>query len=100
MPAAATTAAEGPRENAPLHQVLRVSPAGEVLLYSGGAPGTALRTPNYPVFDAAGRLYVSDSGAWGQDDGLLFRVDPGGETQVVATVPCHFPNGLALAPDG
>ena len=36
------------------HQVLRVSPAGTVSVYSGGAPGTALRTPNYPVFDAAG----------------------------------------------
>ena len=82
------------------HQVLRVSPAGTVAVYSGGAPGTALRTPNYPVFDAAGRLYVSDSGAWGQDDGCLFRIDPGGETQVVATAPCHFPNGLALSPDG
>jgi gluconolactonase len=82
------------------HEVLQVSPVGAVSVYSSGAPGTALRTPNYPVFDAAGRLYVSDSGTWGQDDGLLFRVDPGGETHVVAAAPCHFPNGLALSPDG
>jgi gluconolactonase len=82
------------------HEVLRVSPAGAVSVYTSGAPGTALRTPNYPVFDAAGRLYVSDSGAWGQDDGRLFRVDPGGATQVVASAPRHFPNGLALSPDG
>ena len=40
-------------------------PAGTVSVYSGGAPGTALRTPNYPVFDAreALRLRLRGLGA-------------------------------------
>src|SRR6266540_7117706 len=32
------------------HQVLRVSPAGDVAVYSTGTPDTPMRTPNYPVF--------------------------------------------------
>lgn len=81
------------------HEVLRVSSAGDVTVYSGGAPDAPMRTPNYPVFDAAGRLYVSDSGAWEQNDGLIYRIDPGGETRVASRASHRFPNGLALSPE-
>ena len=57
-------------------------------------------SPNYPVFDAAGNLYVSDSGGWDESNGCLFRVKPGGETELLNDDPMPFPNGLALSPDG
>jgi gluconolactonase len=68
--------------------------------YTGGTRERRLITPNYPVFDSDGVLYLSDSGSWEQDDGVLFRVLPDGDTTVWLTTLCHFPNGLALAPDG
>lgn len=68
--------------------------------YTGGTADRPLITPNYPVFGPDGTLYLSDSGTWEKDDGVLFRVLPGGETTVWLDSLCHFPNGLALAPDG
>ena len=59
-----------------------------------------MRTPNYSVFDRAGRLYVSDSGEWGKNDGCLFCIYPGGRTVMVSDRPTAFPNGLALGPRG
>ena len=59
-----------------------------------------MSVPNYPVFDAAGNLYVSDSGAWKENGGCLFRIRPGGETEVVGEGSRRFPNGMALHPDG
>jgi gluconolactonase len=87
-------------------EVVRVTPGGAVSVYTAGAPEAPLRTPNYPVFDAAGRLYVSDSGAWDGNDGLVYVVEPrraasdAPETRVASTAPHRFPNGLALTPDG
>lgn len=81
-------------------EVKRVTPEGEVSTYFSGAPDRALKTPNYPVFDADGSLYVSDSGDWKQDNGCLFKVAPGGDGAVWETTLTSFPNGLALSPDG
>src|SRR5262245_30368793 len=43
------------------HAVFRVTPSGEVSVYSPGTADRPMVTPNYPVFDAAGNLYVTDS---------------------------------------
>ena len=49
-------------------EVLRIDPdTGAVTTYSGGAPGSPFRNPNFPVFDDAGNLYVTDSGRWKAD---------------------------------
>ena len=80
--------------------VMRITPAGEVSTYSSGAPGRKMVVPNYPVFDRKGNLYVSDSGGWKEDNGRLFRVAPGGHTEVLGSEVSRFPNGLALSPDG
>jgi gluconolactonase len=80
--------------------VMRVTPGGQVSVYSQGAPERPLVNPNYPVFDADGNLYVSDSGHWKQNDGCVMRIRPGGKTEVVTTAPAAFPNGLALAANG
>lgn len=81
-------------------QVAKITPEGAVYAYSRGTAATAMVNPNFPVFDQRGRLYVADSGRWQQNDGLIFRIDPNGTTQVISDAPHRFPNGLALSPDG
>jgi gluconolactonase len=83
-----------------LHAVLRIAPDGMVSTYSSGALNRPMVVPNYPVFDAAGNLYVSDSGGWKERRGCLFRIRPGGETEVIGEGLEAFPNGMALHPGG
>jgi len=66
---------------------------------SRGTTERPMHCPNYPAFDASGRLFVSDSGSWGEDDGVIFVIDPERGTSVWATAPSDFTNGLALSPD-
>lgn len=80
--------------------VHRITPGGAVSTYSAGAPGLAMRLPNYPVFDDAGNLYVSDSGAWGARDGLIWRIRPGGAAEVWDRQASGFTNGMCLSADG
>ena len=80
--------------------VMKIAPGGEVSTYSTGVPGELFGTPNYPAFDADGNLYVCDSGEWRSDDGKIYRVRPGGETEVWNRSLCEFPNGLCVGPDG
>lgn len=82
------------------HAVMRVAADGAVSTYSSGSPERPMATPNYPVFDAAGTMYVSETGDWKGNDGCLFRVRPGGETETVGEGATAFPNGLALGPGG
>lgn len=84
--------------------VLRFTPGdGSAETYSDAAGGEPLRTPNWPVFDADGTLWVSDSGTDDPAfvDGTLVRIPPdGGDGERLDLPPFHFSNGLALAPDG
>jgi len=82
------------------HNVAKITPSGDVCVYSSGAPDRPMATPNYPVFDAVGNLYVSDSGGWHEHNGCIFRVRPGGATEVLSDEVVDFPNGMALHPDG
>lgn len=81
------------------HEVVRIAPDGAITSWSGGAPERPMRVPNYPAFDRDGNLYVSDSGSPGKNDGCVFLIRPGGETEVVAADLGAFPNGLALSAD-
>ncbi len=81
-------------------QVARVSPSGEIKSYSKGSPERPMRVPNFSAFDEAGNLYVTDSGEWGGDDGLIFRIAADGETVVWSELLPRFPNGCALSADG
>jgi len=83
-----------------LHAVLRITPAGDVSTYASGGGGENMRVPNYPVFDAAGNLYVSDSGEWGANNGFIWRVRPGGEAEIWDRQASGFTNGMCLGPDG
>ena len=73
--------------------IQRITPDGSVRQH-----GSAIGYPNYPAFDADGRLWVSDSGDWGKSNGGIVRIDPDGTTERVLD-GMHFANGLALRGD-
>ncbi len=80
--------------------VMRISAAGDVSPYSNGTAERPMRVPNFAAFDDAGSLYVTDSGEWGDDDGLVYRIAPGGATEVWAESTPRFPNGCCLSAAG
>jgi len=81
--------------------VLHVAPDGTVTERSRGTLDRPLSSPNFPVFDAAGNLYVSDSGDyWGEGTGAVFVVRPGDTTELFHAGPFRFANGLAIDPSG
>ena len=80
--------------------VMKITQGGDVSVYSSGTPGEPFRVPNYPAFDAGGNLYVCESGDWHEDNGMVYRVSPGGETEVWDRRPKEFPNGLCMGPGG
>lgn len=82
------------------HSVKKVNPAGEVSTFTIGVPGREFVNPNFPVFDASGNLYLSDSGHWNGEDGCIVVVRPNGATELFSDKVTEFPNGLALSPDG
>ena len=81
-------------------EVARIVPPGEVETYSTGTADHPLRVPNFSAFDDDGNLYVTDSGDWAADAGLVFRVEPGGRTAVWSDAVSRFPNGCCLSADG
>jgi gluconolactonase len=80
--------------------VHRITRAGEVSTYAGGNEQRRMRLPNYPAFDDAGNLYVSDSGDFGGRNGVIWRVRPGGRAEVWDESASGFTNGLCLSADG
>ena len=80
--------------------VQRISPNGEVTTYTSGTPGRPMRVPNFAAFDDAGALYVTDSGEWGADDGVVYRIAPGGSTTVWTDRAPRFPNGCCIDREG
>ena len=82
--------------------VLHIGPDGAVTERSRGTPGRPLTSPNFPVFDAAGNLYVSDSGDYwdARGTGAIFVVRPDNTTELFHAGPFRFANGLAIDPAG
>jgi gluconolactonase len=80
--------------------VLRISPDGGVTTHSSGTADRPMRVPNFAAFDDAGNLFVTDSGEWADDDGLVYRVAPGGATEVWTDSAPRFPNGCCLTTAG
>lgn len=78
-------------------EVVRVDPrTGTAEAYSA----LEMTLPNASAFDAAGNLYVTDSGDTKADDGRVIRVAPGGETTVWCEGVPRYPNGICLSADG
>lgn len=80
--------------------VLRISSDGNVSTHSTGTQDRPMRVPNFAAFDDVGNLYVTDSGEWGDDDGVVYRVAPGGATHVWTDAAPRFPNGCCLTAAG
>jgi sugar lactone lactonase YvrE len=68
-------------------------------VWAEGPPGRPFRTPNWGAFDDAGTYYLTDSGGWGTNDGLVWRVRRGGTPEVWSEELRAFPNGLCLSAD-
>jgi gluconolactonase len=76
------------------------SATGEHRSYARWPDGQEIVGCNHLVFDAAGSLYVSDSGHGDVDDGRIYRVAPGGQAEVWCEELRTCPNGLCLDPEG
>jgi len=76
------------------------APTGRLERFSEGAPERPFRIPNFPAFDASGRLYVSDSHEFGRAGPGVFRIEPDGRTDLWYDRDVTFANGLAVSPDG
>jgi gluconolactonase len=84
-----------------LAAVFRVAVAtARVERFAGGAQDRPFRIPNFPAFDAQGRLYVSDSHGFGVPGPGVFRIDPDGRGELWYDRDVTFANGLAVVPDG
>jgi gluconolactonase len=82
-------------------ELLRVDPSdGSVAVYSKGTPDRPMLNPNWPVFDDAGNLYVTESGHWKNSDGCVMRIDTDGVTTIWSDQTTGFPNGAALSEAG
>jgi gluconolactonase len=81
-------------------EVVRITTDGTVTAYTSGTSDHPLRVPNFAAFDDAGNLYVTDSGTWGADDGLVYRVRPDGETTLWCDTVTAFPNGCCMSAQG
>lgn len=80
--------------------LMRISSAGLVTTHSTGTPDRPMRVPNFSAFDDHGNLYVTDSGEWGDDDGVIYRVANDGTTVVWTDLAPRFPNGCCLDAGG
>lgn len=81
------------------HQcVWRYEPAsGTLTCLAKGAENQLFRTPNFPVFDSMGNLYVSDSGEFRKENGCIFKFSIEGKQEVWHAGPFAFANGMAIA---
>lgn len=81
--------------------VLRVTPQGAISQYATGPGGESFACTNYPAFDRAGNLYVSDSGDWSETiNGHICRIPPGGgAAEMWYPHPVDTPNAIALDAD-
>jgi gluconolactonase len=73
---------------------------GAVERFADGATAGRFKIPNYPAFGADGRLYVSDSHAFGVPGPGVWRVDPDGRSELWYDRDVNFANGLAVSADG
>lgn len=79
------------------HAVLRIAADGGITTRAAD-----VTLPNFPLFDARGDLYVSDSGDYWHESGngriLVIRAD--GRVETFHHGPFRFANGLAWSADG
>jgi gluconolactonase len=74
--------------------------SGALERFGNLAGDRGINIPNYPAFDAEGRLYVSDSHAFKDPGPGIFRFELDGPGELWYGEPVNFANGLAFSPDG
>jgi gluconolactonase len=79
--------------------VMRITKSGDHRVFATHAGDHKILSPNFPLFDDAGRLYVTDSGQWMKRNGYLLRFDSTGRGEVLAG-PRGYLNGMAMSADG
>jgi gluconolactonase len=78
--------------------IVRVKQSGEFSIFATHAAEHKLVCPNYGLFDAKGNYYMTDSGQWKKNNGLLIRYTPDGQGKIIGG-PFGYANGLALSAD-
>ncbi len=68
----------------------------ELSMLTKGSSSQPLNIPNYPAFDEQGNLYVSESGAFREISGKIFKYTHDGRMEIWHPGPFNFANGLAL----
>jgi sugar lactone lactonase YvrE len=77
-------------------EVLRVDPAtGDWSTYTSGSAELHIDDPNSPVFADDGTMYVT-----GSENPAIFRISPGGATEVWSLAAPGYPNGVTVTPAG
>ena len=81
--------------------VMRLDPTagGPELFVESPIGGHDLVLPNAIAFDAAGRLYLTESHSPTEPGPGVFRIDPDGSGELWSPGPFLFANGVAVAPD-
>jgi gluconolactonase len=93
-----------PRDHAlivccPARGLVHVDPSsGKFDVFATHAGEHKMGCPNFPVYDRAGNLFVTDSGDWKKNNGRLLRFTPDGKGTSLAG-PLGYANGLALSAD-
>jgi gluconolactonase len=83
----------------PARGLVRVEPStGAFEVFATHAGEHKMICPNFPVFDGAGNLLVTDSGDWKKNNGRLLRFTPDGKGTTLAG-PFGYANGLAFTTD-
>ncbi len=70
--------------------------SGSLEKFADGVGNDKFNIPNFPVFDNEGNLYVSESGAFREVTGRIFKFDKNGNGKIWHNGPFNFANGLAL----
>ncbi len=71
-------------------------PTGELSVFCKGTDAHRFNIPNYAVFDAAGNLYVSESGGFREVTGKILKFSPDGKGIIWHEGPFAFANGMAM----
>lgn len=67
--------------------------------FTEGTSTHKFNIPNYAVFDQSGNLYVSESGAFREISGKIFKFNSRREGQIWHPGPFNFANGMAMGPE-
>lgn len=78
------------------HALFKVTNDGQVSVFADASKKEKFTCPNFCVFDSMGRLYLTDSGTWKGNNGVIYRLSAAGEVTLFAPGPFSFPNGLAI----